>query len=183
MELYRLFGEILRYPTPSLHNQVDECVSLLTYLDMDAVSLLNEFRAILQITTLERMEEIYTRTFDLQAICHPYVGYHLFGNGSQRGMFMAGLIEHYNVCGFSAGNELPDHLGIMLRFASNSTTAERKELTSECIAPAVKKMVSGFEDGSNPYREVLQALLLVLQREGADQVTPTVDSEGILNGR
>jgi nitrate reductase delta subunit len=183
MDLYRLFGEILGYPTPSLHNQVDECLSLLTYLDMDAVSLMNEFRAFLQITPLKRMEEIYTRTFDLQAICHPYVGYHLFGSGGQRGMFMAGLVKHYNVCGFSAGNELPDHLGIMLRFASTCTNAEREELVNECIAPAVKKMVSGFEDASNPYRGVLQALLLVLKREGVDQTIPTMRSEGVLNGR
>jgi len=183
MELYRLFGEILGYPTPSLHNQVDECLSLLTYLDMDAVGLINEFRAFLEITTLEQMEEIYTRTFDLQAICHPYVGYHLFGNGSQRGMFMAGLIEQYNVCRFSVGNELPDHIGIMLHFASTCTNAERKELVNECVAPAVKKMVSGFEDDKNPYKKVLEALLLFLQSEGVDQTTPTMGSEGILNGR
>jgi nitrate reductase delta subunit len=183
MELYQLFAEILAYPTPSLHNQANDCASLLTYLDTDAVSLLNEFQTFLKITTLERMEEIYTRTFDLQAICHPYVGYQLFGNGSQRGAFMAGIKEHYKACGFSAGNELPDHLGIMLRFASTCTNAEREELVNECIVPAVKKMVSGFEDTSNPYRGVLQALLLVLQREGVDQTTSNAGSEGLGNER
>ncbi len=165
MELYQLFAEILAYPTPSLHNQADDCVSLLTYLDTGAVSLLNEFQTFLNITTLERMEEIYTRTFDLQAICHPYVGYQLFGNGSQRGVFMAGLKEHYETCEFSNGNELPDHLNTMLRFAPKCEKAEREELISECLVPAVRKMASGFEDGSNPYRGILQALLLVLQRE------------------
>ncbi len=150
---------------------------------MDAVRFLDEFRVFLQTTTLERMEEIYTRTFDLQAICHPYVGYQLFGNGSQRGMFMAGLKEQYKICGFSERNELPDHLGIMLRFASTCTTPERKELVNKCIIPAVKKMVSGFEDDRNPYKRVLEALLLFLQSEGVDQTTPTMGSAGILNGR
>ncbi len=183
MEVYQLFVEILDYPTPTLRNQANDCTSLLASLGTDAVSLLNEFQAFLEINTLERIEEIYIRTFDLQAICHPYVGYHLFGNGSQRGMFMAGLKEHYKACGFSTGNELPDHLGIMLRCASTCTSAERKELVDKCIAPAVEKMVSGFEDGSNPYRRVLQALLLVLQREGVDQTTSNAGSEGVGNGR
>jgi nitrate reductase molybdenum cofactor assembly chaperone NarJ/NarW len=183
MELYQRFAEILTYPTPSLHNQADDCVSLLPYLDTDAVSLLNEFQAFLKITTLERIEEIYTRTFDLQAICHPYVGYHLFGNGSQRGTFMVGLKEHYRTCGLSVGNELPDHISIMLRFASTCTNAEKEDLTSECIVPAVRKMISEFEDGSNPYRGVLQALLLVLRREGVDQTNHNIGSEGFHNGR
>jgi nitrate reductase delta subunit len=183
VELYHLFAEILEYPTPSLPNQVDDCTSLLTSLHKEAVPMLEEFRAALGVTSLDRMEEIYTRTFDLQAICHPYVGYHLFGNGSQRGTFMAGLKEHYKACGLSVGNELPDHIGIMLRFASTCTNAEREDLASECIVPAVRKMISEFEDGSNPYRGILQALLLVLQREGVDQTNPNIGSEGFHNGR
>jgi nitrate reductase delta subunit len=168
MRLYQLFAEILGYPTPSLPNQVNECISLLTSLKKQAVPMLDEFRTFLEVTPLDRMEEVYTRTFDLQAICHPYIGYQLFGNGGQRGMFMAGLKEHYETCEFTTGNELPDHLSTMLRFAPNCTKAEREELISECLVPAVKKMVSGFEDGSNPYRGVLQALLFVLQRESED---------------
>jgi nitrate reductase molybdenum cofactor assembly chaperone NarJ/NarW len=168
MRLYRLFAEILGYPTPSLPNQVNECISLLTSLKRGAVPMLDEFRTFLEVTPVDQMEEVYTRTFDLQAICHPYIGYQLFGNGGRRGMFMAGLKKHYETCEFFTGNELPDHLSTMLRFAPNCTKAEREELISECLVPAVKKMVSGFEDGSNPYRGVLQALLLVLQKESED---------------
>ncbi len=183
MELYQLFADILEYPTLSLLHRVVKCISLLIYHDTDAVRFLNEFHAFLKVTPLDRMEELYTCTFDLQAICHPYVGYHLFGNGSQRGAFMSGLKEHYKTCGFSAGNELPDHLGIMLRFASTCTNTEREELVNECVIPAVKKMASGFGDGSNPYKGVLRALLLVLQREGVDQTTSNAGSEELGNGR
>ncbi len=183
MELYRRLAEILDYPTPSLRNQADACASLLTCLGTEAVSLLNEFQEFLKISTLEGMEELYTRTFDLQAICHPYVGYHLFGNGSRRGFFMSGLKEQYKSRGFSAGNELPDHLGIILRFASTCITPERKELVNECIIPAVKKMVSGFGDDRNPYKRVLEALLFFVQKEGTDQIDLNIGSEGVGNGR
>lgn len=177
MELFHRFAEILEYPTPSLPHKVVKCIALLTSFDMDVVSLLTEFQAFLKITALERMEEIYTRTFDLQAICHPYVGYHLFGDGNQRSLFMCFLKKHYSSCGISAGNELPDHLGIMLRFTSSCIAPEREELVSECIFPAVKKMVSGFGDNKNPYKGVLEALLLFLQKEGMGQTNPDIGSE------
>ncbi len=183
MDLYRLFAQLLEYPTQSLPNQVDEGISLLTFVHRQAIPMLDEFRTFLRMTSLDRIEELYTRTFDLQAICHPYVGYHLFGNGSQRGLFMAGLKEHYKACGFSIGNELPDHLGIMLRFASNCTTPEREELVNKCIIPAVERMVPQFEDDRNPYKKVLEALLLFLQEQGMDQPDSGMGSEGFYNGR
>ena len=93
------------------------------------------------------------------------MGYHLFGDRNHRGIFLAGLKEHYQVFRFSAGNELPDHLGVMLRFLANEEDEEeREELIFLCIIPALKKMLEGFRS-SNPYKEVLQALLLMLQSD------------------
>ncbi len=145
--------------------------------------MMDEFRAFLQATPLEGMEELYTRTFELQAVCHPYVGYHLFGDGSRRGFFMSGLKGHYRTCGFSVGNELPDHLSIMLRFASSCTTPEREELTRECMIPAIERMISGFEDDGNPYKSVLEALLLMLKEEVRGQINPDIGLEEFDHGR
>jgi nitrate reductase delta subunit len=118
------------------------------------------------------MEEVYTSTFDFNAICYPYVGYHLFGDGSHRGMFLAGLKEHYQVSGFSAGNDLADHLGAMLRYVAYSEDeGEREELLFLFIVPSLKKMLEGFEDGANPYKRVLQALLLILQSSAKSEET------------
>ncbi len=183
MELYRMFAQVLEYPTPSLPDQVDKGISLLAFAHREATPMMDEFRAFLQDTSLESMEELYARTFDLQAVCHPYVGYHLFGDGSRRSFFMSGLKGHFKTSGFSSGNELPDHLSTMLRFASNCTTPEREELVRECIMPAVERMVSGFEDDGNPYKSVLEALLLFLQKEVTGRINPDVESEGFCNGR
>jgi nitrate reductase assembly molybdenum cofactor insertion protein NarJ len=79
-------------------------------------------------------------------------------------MFLAGLKEHYQVSGFSAGNDLPDHLGAMLRYLAHSKDeCEREELLFLFIIPSLKKMLEGFEDGGSPYKGVLQALLLTLR--------------------
>jgi nitrate reductase delta subunit len=166
MRLHQLLADVMGYPGPDLSRRIDECVSLSYPLHEGVAAILKEFREFLGKTPPGTMGEIYAKTFDLAAGCYPYVGYHLFGDGNHRGMFLAGLKEHYQIYGFSAGNELPDHLSVMLRFlARDEDQEERDEIVSLFILPALKKMMKGFRDDSNPYKEVLQALLLLLQED------------------
>ncbi len=164
MRLYETLAEMMDYPGPDLSQKVDEGIALSTPLHEEATRLLKEFRASLGTIPRETMEELYTRTFHAEAACFPYVGYHLFGDGNHRVAFLAGLKEHYQTRDFSAGNELPDHLGVMLRFlARDDDSEERDELLSLCILPALRKMVQGFRDEANPYQKLLKAILLLLQ--------------------
>jgi nitrate reductase molybdenum cofactor assembly chaperone len=164
MSLYQRLAEVIDYPGPDLPQRVDECIALSSSLHEEATRLLEEFRAFLGKFPLERLEELYTRTFDLEAACYPYVGYHLFGDGNHRGVFLAGLKEHYQIYDFSAGNELPDHLAVMLRFlARDDDSEERDELLSLCILPALRKMLQGYWDEGNPYQKLLKAILLLLE--------------------
>jgi hypothetical protein len=41
--------------------------------------------------------------------------------------------------------------------------AEQREIIDWCVVPALEKMVADLEGGSNPYKGVLQALLLSLK--------------------
>jgi nitrate reductase delta subunit len=163
MDLYHLFADLIDYPRPMLSHQVNECVALLSPVNQKAVTYLKPFQSLLEKIPIRQMEEIYTRAFDLQASCCPYVGYHLFGDGNRRGIFMARLKEHYRTFGFSCGDELPDHLGVMLRFLSSGGHGEEEEFITLCVIPAVQSMIEGLERTSNPYLGVLQALWLVLQ--------------------
>lgn len=163
MKEYRLFADILDYPLPLLADRVDELLALVAAMDCTAGQLLDRFRKFAAETTTAEMEELYSVTFDLQPLCYPYVGYQMFGEEYRRGMFMARLREHYRSCGFAAGSDLPDHLCIILRFLANREPGEvERELVSECLVPAIGKMVTGFTDATNPYRGALQALLLRL---------------------
>jgi nitrate reductase delta subunit len=164
MRHYKLLAEVIDYPGPDLSRRIVECIAFSSPLCEEAVVLLDEFRAFLAKIPLDTIEEIYTRTLDLNAACYPYVGCHLFGDGNHRGMFLAGLKEHYQICGLSPGTELPDHLSVMLRFlARDKDNEERDELLSLCILPALRKMVEGFKDGRNPYQRLLGAILLLLE--------------------
>jgi nitrate reductase delta subunit len=166
MRLYQWFADMIDYPGPDLSQRIDECITLTSPLHEEATGLLKKFRAFLGKIPLDTAGELYTRTFGPEAACSPCVGYQLFGNGHHREMFQAGLKEHYQVYGFSTGNDLPDHLCVMLRFlAGNEDKEERDELVSLCILPALKKMLKGFGDDRNPYKDALQALLLLLQED------------------
>ena len=164
MELYDLFAQILGPPGPSLSDQVNECISILAPSRWEVAGLMNRFKTFVDQTPFRRIEEIYAETFALRGVCYPYVGYHLFGDGGHRRLFRAGLEEEYGIYDFSSARELPDHLSIMLQFLAKDEDEEGiDELISLSMIPALKRMLEGF-DRATPYREVLQALLLVLQK-------------------
>ena len=186
--LYRLFADLLGYPTPALARQAQEAAACAG--TGQAAALLTGFHSFVEQTPPARLEELYTGTFDLQAVCYPYVGYHLFGDSYKRGMFMAQLNAGYRERDFSAENELPDHVAVVLRFLATAhadpslsregTEAERsgaavpedefsQTLLDEGLIPALDTMARAFGDQSdNPYAGVIRALLLVLrgEREG-----------------
>jgi nitrate reductase delta subunit len=162
--IYRLFATLLEYPTASLSTQARECSDLLSSAGSPAAAPLQSFCRTVQELSPARMEELYTRTFDLQAICSPYLGYQLFGESYKRGIFMARLNEGYRVRGFSAGCELPDHLAVVLRFLALGAEGEfSRALLAEGLVPALAKMAQALGSPSdNPYSEVLGALSLAL---------------------
>jgi nitrate reductase molybdenum cofactor assembly chaperone NarJ/NarW len=164
-EICRLFACLLEYPTSALGAQAGQCGEVLSAAGSPATPAMVRFCGCVEQVPLARMEELYTRTFDLQAVCSPYVGYHLFGDSYQRGLFMARLNEGYRIRGFSAGSELPDHVAIVLRFLEAGAEDEFSEtLLREGLLPALDKMSGAFDSpGDNPYREVICALLLALQ--------------------
>jgi nitrate reductase delta subunit len=145
---FQLLAGVLEYPQPGLAEAVRECTALLAADNLAAAACLREFGAFVEETPPGRLEEIYTGTFDLDAACYPYVGYHLFGESYQRSLFMLGLSERYRAQGFPAGGlrsaiagELPDHLAVLLHFlAACDDAALAGELVRDALLPALKRM-------------------------------------------
>lgn len=161
--LYGLFAELFAYPTPAILQQTEECLERLPVTHPEAARALERFYHSLQQHTLEEVEELYTTTFDMQPVCYPYVGYQLFGESYKRGAFMAQLNEAYHAFGYSAGEELPDHLSVILRFLGLDSANRQGDfcqaLLSEGLTPALGKMLQTFGTQSeNPYFGLLAAL-------------------------
>ncbi len=164
--VFDVLADVLEYPTQTIAGQAEACLLAIDSVSRKAKGHFEKFSTFCLAVPLSRIEELYTDTFDLQAVCCPYVGFHLFGEDRARGMFMAKLKEHYHAGDCPPNGELPDHISIMLRSLSDRQRRnETMDLISYCLIPAVKKMVSVFKEDNNPYRGVLEATLMLLEQE------------------
>ncbi len=165
--LYDLFADLLEYPTLATPLKAAFCLDRLKVSKPEAAELLNYFYSEMEKRRLEQMQELYTVTFDMQPVCYPYVGFQLFGESYKRGAFMAQLNEAYRAAGYSAEQELPDHLPVILRFLGldedNRQSDFCQALVKEGLIPALEKMLQTFgAQSENPYYAVLSALQLFL---------------------
>jgi nitrate reductase delta subunit len=156
--LVGLLADLVDYPGPDLIENVLVCRELVSPA---AASLLDGFLADLERLGVERMQELYSSSFELEAACYPYVGHQLLGESYRRSRFMVGLLERYAEHGFEPDrSELPDHLLVMLQFLAvckDDTLAS--ELVAEAILPALTRMTSG---DSTTYLRLLEAVGLAL---------------------
>jgi len=158
-EICRHFSGLLSYPDERVADRTVRCLAKVEAVNREASSPLERFLAFIESNELARIEEAFTGTFDLQALCHPYVGYQLCGESQQRTMFMIKLRELYRQFEFAAGNELPDHLTEVLRFIGLiSDTDCRNEIIQDGLLPALDKLIQGIENEDNPYLALLFSL-------------------------
>lgn len=151
----RLFADILDYPAPGLAHKTAECAALVRVAQPQAAALLESFRGFAEEHPLGKLQEVFSGFFDLNSICHPYVGYQLFGENYKRSVFMIGLKKSYRAEGFEAdANEMPDRLSTVLRFAAQSKDGEQiDDLLGRGLLPALERMTTkpeteGHQHGS-----------------------------------
>lgn len=155
--VFHLMAQLLEYPQADLSPAVAECRALLAPLSAEAAASLAHFHAFIAETPLAQQQEIYTITFDLDAVCHPYVGHHIFGETYKRSSFMLGLKERYARYGVETGSEVADHLALLVRFlAVCSDPAETDVIVRDALLPSLKQMLKE-KDEIETEREKLEA--------------------------
>jgi nitrate reductase delta subunit len=144
VRLLELFADILDYPAAGLSEKAAECAVLIGTAQPEAVALLESFRRFAEETSLGKLQEVYSAFFDLNSICHPYLGYQLFGENYKRSVFLLGLKKAYRVAGFEADpSEIPDRLSIVLRYVTHSKDGEEiDELLNRALLPALARMTT-----------------------------------------
>lgn len=164
------FSELLSYPSERLKAAAADCDRQLKESDPDAAAAFAGFINFLEEQNIARIEEVFTSTFDLQALSYPYVGYQLCGESQARTMFLMRLQELYTKQEFSSGTELPDHLSVLLRFIGSIPDPQgNREIIVDALLPALEKIINGIEAQDHPYRHLLNALQIYL--------TNTVETE------
>ena len=101
---------------------------------------------------LDEVQEIFTRTFDVQSITTLGVGYVMFGDDYKRGELLVNLNREHSEAGVDCGTELPDHLPTVLRLVARWSDPEiRDEFVEEILHPALRRMIEEF--GPNRLQE------------------------------
>ncbi len=169
-DLCRQFATLLSYPGANLLQTTADCVTLLRQNQPAAAQQLQGFADFLADNNRSRIEEVFTSTFDLQPVCHPYVGYQLCGESQQRTMFLMKLQELYRQHDYNPGSELPDHLSEMLGFVGITDDQScRQELINDGLLPALGKIIQAIESNDHPYKGLLKALQSFLSERSAEK--------------
>ncbi|MBI2860128.1 MAG: molecular chaperone TorD family protein [Chloroflexi bacterium] len=164
-EICQLFASVLDYPRASLVQDADSCARLLENYDGGAAERMRRFASFAATQQQANLEELYTQTFDVTPATTLYFGHHLFGETPKRSAFLVRLEEAYQEHQFSIGQELADHLCVMLRFLCVSRDEEFvMPLLHECILPILDKMEQAFPKENEGYQPAIASLRLFLRQ-------------------
>ena len=158
----RVLVHLLRYPDAEFRAHVPEMQQALKTEAALAPMRLAELGALLR--HLERsppldVESEYVELFDRGRRTALHLFEHVHGDSRERGPAMVDLIQTYEKGGLYLGpEELPDHLPVLLEFASTQPPAQAREFLGE-ITHIVRNIFSALSARQSPYASVLAAVL------------------------
>lgn len=159
-------GQMLDYPSGDFARNMKQISRSVASAYPKTAKQLSQFDSVCNNKSLSDFEELFTRTFDLAAICSPYITGYIFGDENfDRGTLMATLSQKYTELGFDSRGELPDHLALLLRFASWLDDEALNELISFCLIKPVTEMTERLKDSDNAYYFLLSAILSVMKTD------------------
>ncbi len=157
------FAELLEYPDGSLPSRAAAQADRLKWQPTIWLDLLEAFALEAQLIPAGEMEEMYTRTFDLNPSCTMEIGWHLFGETYKRGSFLANVREVLRKHEIAEGSALPDYLPTLLRLLPKLRHDDAQDLVRDCILPALEKLRGAVGEGAGPYANLLESLQLLLK--------------------
>ncbi len=142
---YETMASILYFPEKGYADAVNACQYMLDVKYPEIAGEFQSFKEFVETIPATELEQIYIRTFDIQALCCLDVGYVLFGEDYTRGKILANLNKEHHQAGIDCRGELADRLPNILRLLPHLQDKElQEELVSYLLKPAIEKMVDEF---------------------------------------
>lgn len=164
--LYEILASSLEYPGEDWNTRLERCKQWLTIQEPDVAVQFIRFQRNVNKLSIDKLQELYTQTFDLNPVCTLDIGYHLFGENYKRGELLAKLRETEAPFDLSQSNQLPDHLPVLLRLLTKLEDEElRLALIGEILIPALSKMLEALNHTDNPYRDLIDVISKALRNE------------------
>lgn len=165
MTVYDYLSRVLAYPFVGMRQLAEQGESILISSYPEEIENWQKFVSSIALLDQGEWEELYVATFDVQAACCLDIGYVLYGEDYKRGQFMANLKEACRTLHVDIGTELPDHLPNILRLLPKLKFGDGANLVNGVVAPAMDKMLGGFEKSENPYRWIIAIVRQVLRKD------------------
>jgi len=143
---YLAFAKLLKYPSEDYSERAKECLEMLKANYPEAAAEITPYIDYVCSHSQDEIEELYTKTFDVQPICYLDLGYVIFGEDYKRGAFLLHMQEEQLRAGNTCGTDLPDNISNMLVLYSKSNDQELlDELAIKILIPGIEKMISEFK--------------------------------------
>ncbi len=149
MKVYDVLADLFEYPSESYPEKVRHTLKTLLKNYPKAADEVSLFLQVLPTDDVDKMQELFIRSFDVQSVTTLGIGYVLFGDDYKRGELLVNLNRCHKEHQINTHSELSDHLPCVLRLMAKLTDEEfAEELVIELVAPAIRKMIVEF----NPKR-------------------------------
>ena len=142
---YRILAPLFEYPDADFPGKVKEIFDHLNGRYSDAAAELGRFFELLPCDDLQAMQELFTRSFDVQAATTLDIGYVLFGDDYKRGILLANLNREHRKASIDTGTELADYIPNLLRLMAVIEDEEvLQDLAYAILGPALLEMIAEF---------------------------------------
>ena len=150
---------LLRYPDETLTTLMPLVHELVGTLPGDAGDELSAFLSYFDAHDPLTIQRHYVETFDMRRKCSPYLTYWTHGDTRNRGMALLHFKEAYHEAGLTIDEaELPDHLAVVLEFASTGDAELGNALLAEHRG-VIALLHDALVAVDSPYAHVVGAVL------------------------
>jgi nitrate reductase delta subunit len=157
----RSLSRLLGYPDQTLCAALGEVKTALHTEHVLSPNSLQGLDALIDWLNLPAMEVqiAYVHTFDQGRSTSLHLFEHVHGDSRDRGPAMIDLLHTYEAAGlFLAQDQLPDHLPVLLEFASTQPPRQAREFLAETVH-ILESIYSALHARGSPYAAVLAAVV------------------------
>jgi len=158
----RALSRLLQYPDRELMDHLPEVAAALYEMPKLSKKVqvgLEEFVNNLETSDLMDSQENYVECFDRGRATSLHLFEHVHGDSRERGQAMVDLLQTYKEGGLQlSANELPDHLSIILEFASTLPLDQAKQFVGE-MAHILNAVYSTLVARNNRYAWLIAAAI------------------------
>jgi nitrate reductase molybdenum cofactor assembly chaperone NarJ/NarW len=159
---WRIAALLLDYPTEQTLDMLDELQAAAVALPAPAGTALVSFLAEIRRRPPMQLAAHYVETFDLRRRHCLHLTYYAYGDTRKRGMALLRFKHAYRAAGVTLGeHELPDHLAVVLEFASTVDPEAGRRLLIE-YRPVMELLRQSLLEAASPYAAVLAAVCATL---------------------